>query len=156
MPKPFTIEVPLSPDAVVAQLAPVLEPVPFMGGISAPKEHIRFWGSADAQRLALRLPERGRNSFRAWLMGSIESTGRGTRIHFRASGFGFVPVFLLVWLSLVGSWSLAAYRRGDSQTALILCGMLAFGLWLGTVGWFIYKGQAEELETRIRATLDAH
>ena len=155
MPGVITLDIPLSPDAVRDRLAAVVEPVPFLGGISAPKPQVRFWGRLEANRIALRLPERGRNSFRAWLQGTLTSTEGGTRLSLRATGFGFVPVFLSVWLLIVGSWAVRAFQRGDNQTAWMLGGMLAFGLWLGIAGWFIYKGQAEELEKRLRALLSA-
>lgn len=155
MPEVIELDVPLAQDAVRDRLAAVVEPVPFLGGISTPKPHVRFWGRIDAHRVALRLPEPGRNSFRAWLQGTMQSTEHGTRLSLRATGFGFVPVFLGGWLLLVGSWALRAFRRADTETAWLLIGMLAFGLWIGVVGWFIYKGQAEELEQRLRALLTA-
>ncbi len=154
MPKVIELEVPLDAETVLSRLAAALEPVPFLGGNSAPKPHVQFWGRLDRNRIALRLPERGRNSFRAWLQGSVTASERGTRLSLRATGFGFVPVFIVGWLVLVGSWAIGALQRGDPETAWVLVGMLAFGLWLGLVGRFIHAGQAEELEKRLRALLD--
>lgn len=149
------LDVPLSPDEVRNRLAAVVAPVPFLGGISAPKPHILFWGTITGDRVAVRLPEPGRNSFRAWLRGTLTTTAGGSRLSLRVTGFAFVPVFMGVWLLLVGFWAINAFRRGDTETAWMLVGMLAFGVWIGVIGRFIFAGQAEELEKRLRAALIA-
>lgn len=155
MPTPFVIEVSLPPAQVRARIAAALKPVPLLAAVRPPADSTQFWGRVDARQFEVRLPHSGRNSFRATLTGSLAPIAGGTRLTIRPTGFAFAPVIFVVWLSTVVSWGIAAFRRGDGQSLLILGGMAAFGVWILRMGWRIYDEQAKELERRLRAALEA-
>jgi len=155
MPKPFVIEVSLPPAQVRARIAAALKPVPLLAALRNPADSAQFWGRVDARQLEVRLPHSGRNSFRATLKGSLAPIAGGTRLTIRATGFEFVPVTFVVWLSTAVLMGIDAFRRDDGQFVLILVGMAAFGVVILRVGWRTYDEQAKELERRLRAALEA-
>ncbi len=96
-----------------------------------------FIGKVEGDAFRMYRDIRYRNSFLPQVRGSVVSTSRGSRVLITMHLHPLVALFVLFWLSAVGTGALAAFnsQNGNSGLALIPAGMFLFGIVL-TVGAF--------------------
>lgn len=149
----FTLIVPLEPLEVERRLAAIVGPVTWATRLGADRDALPLRGEVQGGHLKLRLPQRGRNSFRATVRGRLYREDAGTRIEARADAFLFVPLFLIAWELLVGRVLIDALGRADTQSAILAGLMMAFGAWLGVIGWYVRLDETRRIERIVRDAL---
>jgi len=118
-------------------------------------------------RLFAKGPAFVHNSFEPYFYGSFAREDRRTVVRGRFRPHALVIAFMAVWFSfllLIGgiiAVSAVVGRRaphggGLWTAALILPGMLVFGIGLLALGWRMGRGQRERIKAVIEGTLHAH
>jgi len=156
----FQLDVPFPPEEVVRRLQRLVR-YPPPGFLQTPKflspdDGNYFAGKIEGHRFRLQRIISGRNSFLPQVRGRISTPGGGTQVRVTMFMHPLVYIFMLFWLSIVGSVAATAYDAGGQNFWGPLA-MFLFGLVLMLASFFPEAFRAKRLiSSAVLNTADEH